>query len=294
MVGKGDVSLRKSPVAGREGGGPGDDQLLGAYLARGDQGAFEMIVARHGARVLRVCRQVLGRSPEVDDVFQATFLLLATRAATIRDRAALGAWLHGVAHRMAVRSKARSARRAARERQAGPATSVPEPDDPDLPYIRRVLHAEVDRLPEQFRRPILLCYLEGRTNEEAARLLGCPSGTLKTRLARGREILRGRLARRGIALTAALLLLLLPGAAKAEAVPPWLIATTTEAAMRRARGTRRDGPSPAGVGGARALRTALIAAALVVTTSAWLLCRPSPARGTWLRWLVDAFHKLCH
>ena len=292
MAGPADVAMRMPTAARPEGGGPPDEQLLGDFLAFGDEGAFEAIVARHGARVMVVCRQVLGRSPEVDDVFQATFLLLATRAAAIRSRGSLGSWLHGVAHRLAVRTKARSARRLARERRAGLERPRSEPDDLDLPQLRRVLHAEVDRLPDQFRRPILLCYLEGRTNEDAARLLGLPSGTLKTRLTRGREILQGRLARRGIVLTVALLLLLLPGSAEADDVPPWLIAATVEAARRRVGPARVSTPSR-GPRVPRIAGVALVAAGLVTATSAWVLCRPSPARGTLLRWLVDLFHKLC-
>jgi RNA polymerase sigma factor (sigma-70 family) len=270
-----------------------DDQLLEAYVSDGDECAFEAIVVRHGPRVMSTCRQVLGRSTEVDDVFQSTFLLLTTRAGSIRNRQSLGPWLCGVAHRMAVRSKVRAASRLARERQATPATVLPTEDDLDLPQLRLVLHDEVDRLPDRFRHPVLLCYLESRTYEEAARLLGCPLGTLKDRLTKGREILRGRLARRGIALSAMLLLLLLPGAASAEEVPPWLIDATVEDARGRTRRRRPRGPASPAISAARVATAAAWVSVLSASIFVWVLCQPSPARGTWMRWLLDLAHKVC-
>jgi RNA polymerase sigma factor (sigma-70 family) len=290
-----ECTLKESGDALRGGGFErlADDQLLESYLERRDERAFEAIVVRHGPRVLGVCRQVLGRSPEVEDVFQNTFLLLATKAGSIRNRRALGHWLCGVAHRMAVRSKVRTSRRIARERQVIPMRDSPAEDDLDLPQLRLVLHGEVDRLPDRFRDAVLLCYLEGRTNEEAARLLGCPLGTLKDRLAKGREILRGRLARRGIALTMVLLLLLLPGSASAEDVPPWLIATTVEKAQARMSGMRHHGPAATGMSAARVASAAALITVFTASTLVWVLFQPSPARGTWMRRLYDLAHKVC-
>ena len=270
-----------------------DVRLLEEFRARGDEGAFEAMVARHGPRVLGVCRQVLGRSAEVDDVFQATFLLLATKSASIRDPNALGAWLHGVAHRLAVRSKARSTRRLALERRAVPEAQATSEDDMDLPRLRLILHAEIDRLPDRLRRPILLCYMEGRTNQDAARLLDCPTSTLKERLSRGREVLKGRLARRGVALTSALLLMLLPSAAQAEEVAPWLVAATVEAARGRGRMGRRRPIPPIDGAPLRVVSAAIATTALLVATFAWAIFQPSPARGTVLRRIVDLAQKVC-
>lgn len=293
MVGQREGTLIR-PLQARGGGALDrrtDSQLLEAYLAQGDECAFEAIVVRHGPRVLSTCRQVLGRSTEVEDTFQSTFLLLATKAGSIRNRDFLGPWLCGVAHRKAVRSKVQATQRLARERRAIPVTVSPREDDLDLQHIRRALHDEVDRLPDRIRRPILLCYLEGRTNEEAARLIGCPLGTLKDRLIKGRDMLRGRLARRGIALTVALMLLLLPGAASAEDVPPWLIAATVEGARGRT-GRWLPGPTPANR--ARRVASAVVGISIVIASMfVWAIRQPSPARGTWMRQLFDLAHKVC-
>src|SRR5262249_50296146 len=153
-------------------------------------------------------------------------------------------------------------------------------------------HAEVDRLPDRFRRPVLLCYLEGRPSKEAARLLGCPPGTLKCRLAKGREILRRRLARRRAALTAAFLLLILPAPASAETGPRCVTDATVEEARRRPRRRHGAGVPPA-FDVARVGSTATGVMFLTVSTFAWVLFQPSPARGTWVRWLQDLAHKVC-
>src|SRR4051794_706928 len=211
--------------------GMADERLLGLYIDRGDEAAFEALVARHAPRVLGVCRQVLRRPHDVEDVFQSTFLLLARNAARIRKRASLGHWLHGVAHRQAVRLKMKANRRgAAEEESRGIAMAARQPDDEiDRRDLRRVVHEEIDRLPEKLRQPILLCYLGGLTNEDAARHVGCPLATLKVRLARAREILHGRLARRGIALSAALFLLIVPRTSPAAVVPRRLVKLTVKA-----------------------------------------------------------------
>src|SRR5262249_4910796 len=163
------------------------------------EAAFESVVRRHGPMVLRVCRDVLADGHDVEDAFQSTFLVLIRDAAAIRDPECLGRWLYEVASRVALRAKARVARRHSLERQV--AAMVPEgPEaDPGRSELRPVLHEELRRLPEKYRAPLVLCYLEGNTYEEAARRLHCPLGTLKARLVRGREILRGRLSRRGLA-----------------------------------------------------------------------------------------------
>ncbi len=172
-------------------------QLLERYVESRDETAFEAMVTRHGPMVLGVCRRALGFSPDADDAFQATFLVLIRRARELGPRDAIGPWLYGVATRVAARARVQASRR--RQSQAIP-LEFPVVDrggatiDPDLVEI---LDAELGRLPSKYRSPLVLCYLEGRTHEEAARDLQWPVGTVKGRLARARELLRSRLTRRG-------------------------------------------------------------------------------------------------
>ncbi len=181
--------------------GLSEGQLLDRFVSRNDASAFEALVARHGPMVLTVCRQWLRDPNDVDDAFQATFLVLVRKAGTLRRRDLLGNWLHGVAYRVAARSRAVSARRNATESPSevgtltAPASEV-RGFDPEL-------HEEVHRLPEKYRAPVVLCYLEGLTHEEAAERLKWPVGSVKGRLSRARELLRSRLTRRGIALAGA-------------------------------------------------------------------------------------------
>ncbi len=174
-------------------------QLLERYLERRDEVAFEALVARHAPMVLGVCRRMLGFTSDAEDAFQATFLVLVRRARDLGPRDAIGPWLYGVATRVASRARTQATRR--RRVQGSPMEYAPvnRPArglDPDLVEI---LDAELDRLPGKYRSPLVLCYLEGRTHDEAARELQWPVGTVKGRLARGRELLRSRLSRRGFA-----------------------------------------------------------------------------------------------
>jgi RNA polymerase sigma factor (sigma-70 family) len=183
---------------------PTDNQLLERYVAHRDAEAFATIVRRHGGHVWSVCRHVLGHYQDADDAFQATFLVLVSRAATIRKTAALASWLHGVAYRTA-----QSARRA-RKDQGSPGEE-PEAKVADQPVtaaalreVQAILDEEVGRLPERYRAPFVLCCLAGKSRAEAARELGWKEGTVSSRLAHARTALRQRLTRRGIALTTAL------------------------------------------------------------------------------------------
>jgi RNA polymerase sigma factor (sigma-70 family) len=174
-------------------------QLLERYVERRDEVAFEALVTRHGPMVLGVCRRLLGGSPEAEDAFQATFLVLVRRARDLRPRDAIGPWLYGVATRVAARARAQVARH--RRFQAS-GLDLPVPDQPGGavdPDLVEILDQELSRLPGKYRSPVVLCYLEGRTHEEAARDLQWPLGTVKGRLSRARELLRSRLARRGFA-----------------------------------------------------------------------------------------------
>jgi RNA polymerase sigma factor (sigma-70 family) len=180
-----------------------DRQLLDDFACRRDEGAFAALVGRHGAMVLRVCRRVLGHEQDAEDAFQATFLVLARHTASIQKRDALAGWLHGVAHRTAMKARRTAARRRAREeRTRPPATSSP----PGLMWeeVRTVLDEEVRRLAEPFRSAFVLCVLEGKTGPQAAAALGCKEATVYTRMNRARRLLQKALAARGIELASLL------------------------------------------------------------------------------------------
>jgi RNA polymerase sigma factor (sigma-70 family) len=185
-------------------GGLGDAQLVARFLDRDGadrEDAFAALVQRHGPMVLAVCRRMLpGRRADADDAFQAVFLALARKAATLRRADRLKPWLHGAAVRTARDARRRSAR--LRDREGGSLDHEPPcpASDPDLFELRAVLDEELARLPGRLREPLLLCELEGASRQDAARRLGLPEGTLSSRLARGRSLLRDRLARRGLAL----------------------------------------------------------------------------------------------
>jgi RNA polymerase sigma factor (sigma-70 family) len=200
---------------------PSDAELLRRFATQQDQAAFAFLVRRHGPLVLGVCRRVLGHPQDAEDAFQATFLILARKAGTIRQRQSLASWLYKVAYRTALRARAGRAQRKAREHLAGEPAVIYTAQSP-ADDLKALLDEEVRRLPEKYRAPILLCYLQGRTNEEAARQLHCPTGTLKIRLLRARELLRRRLTRRGLALSLTLLLAALAEEASA-AVPQALL-----------------------------------------------------------------------
>jgi RNA polymerase sigma factor (sigma-70 family) len=202
-----------------------DGELLARFRANRDDQAFAALVQRHGPAVLGVCRRVLRDPDAADDAFQATFLVLARRARSIRKPASVGCWLHGVAVRVAARHKGRLAR------QPRPVETVEASADPrdDVLWrdVRRVLDEEVNRLPERLRLPIYLCYFEGKTRDEAAEALGWKLTTLRGRLEDGRLRLRTRLALRGIELSAALLAV---SAAEGLAVSESLLTTSVRAA----------------------------------------------------------------
>jgi len=196
-----------------------DGQLLERFATRrGDPAgeAFAALVERHGPMVLRVCRSILRDRHDAEDAFQATFLVLVRKARTLWVRESIGPWLHGVAFRAAAHARSARIRRLVHERKAAEASSL-SVDDRGGDAIEAVLHEEIDRLPERFRAAILLCDVGVLTHEQAARHLGLPVGTVKSRLARGRERLANRLARRGVAPSAGLIGLLLgSGEAAAE------------------------------------------------------------------------------
>ncbi len=191
-----------------------EGELLERFVTRRDEAAFEALVARHGPMVLGVCRHLLRDPNDVDDAFQATFLVLVKKAGSVRQCELLGNWLYGVAFRVANRARALAARRTSRVASGHNAVenltaAVCRDDgglDPSTLFDQSPwLHQEVSHLPDKYRTPIVLCYFEGLTHDEAASRLGWPLGTVKGRLARARELLRRRLTRRGVTLSAAAL-----------------------------------------------------------------------------------------
>jgi RNA polymerase sigma factor (sigma-70 family) len=192
---------------GDDAGAVSDGELLRRFQVQGDEAAFELIVWRHGPMVLGVCRRILRDEHLAEDTFQATFLTLAQKAGAIGVRDAIPGWLYTVAHRAALAARARQARRAIVEPLAD-LTGIDQPaylqaDETAENEERHLLRQEVDRLPDAFRSVIVLCCLEGRSQAEAAEQLGVPTGTVESRLVRGRERLRRGLTARGLAMAAA-------------------------------------------------------------------------------------------
>ena len=280
-----------------------DGQLLARFSSgRGDasaEAAFAALVARHGPMVWGTCRRILRDHHAAEDAFQATFLILVRKAGSVRVDDSLGRWLHGVGVRVALRAKAVEARR-----RGGDLSSL-EPSvpalEPDLDGLRSAIDEEVDRLPSPYRSVVVLCHLEGLTRERAASRLGCPVGTVNSRLSRAGELLRTRLTRRGLApASGALAAWLAASEATAWAslaVPPNLVNATAASAAGVASGAATVGLVPAGVAAlwkatsrsmtmitwmkTTALGTTLLAMAAFATVAgraAWQEGRPAPRR----------------
>jgi RNA polymerase sigma factor (sigma-70 family) len=234
-----------------------DGRLLERFVNHQDQDAFAELVARHGPLVLGVCRRVLHDPHDADDVFQATFLVLARKARSIRKPGSLSCYLHGVAYRLALKLKASAGRRRALERRVPPAESKV---DLDLSWreVRALIDEELQRLPENQRQPLVLCYLEGQTQDEAASQLGWSRGTLKRRLECGRERLRLRLSRRGVTLGAGLFAAALTASTTRDAVNASLRRATVRVSLEsQAGGAQALTPSRAGLLAESALRSVL-------------------------------------
>jgi RNA polymerase sigma factor (sigma-70 family) len=247
----------------RDGGGMTDGQLLECFVSRRDEAAFETLVRRHGPMVLGVCRRVLRNPQDAEDAFQATFLVLVRKAASIGQRDLLGNWLYGVAYRTALDARAASIRRRARERQVSP---MPEPEaggGADVwSDLRPLLDQELSRLPDKYRVPVVLCDLEERTLRDVARQLGIPAGTLSGRLTTARRLLASRLARHGLALSGTALTAALYQGTASAGVPAPLVASTAQAATAVAAGQTAEGVVSAKVA---ALAAGVLKAMLVKT-----------------------------
>jgi RNA polymerase sigma factor (sigma-70 family) len=201
-----------------------DSQLLEAFLSRREEAAFEVLLRRHGPMVLGVCRRILRNTHDAEDAFQATFMVLARKACSLRSRELLASWLYGVACRTARKAQAMNAKRRLKERHAGEMPrSQSSVDEEQL----RQLDQELSRLPDKYRVPVVLCELEGRSRKEAARILGVPEGTLSWRLAQAKKLLARRLSRYG---TVAVMALLAESAASA-CLSPILRTSTMKAVL---------------------------------------------------------------
>jgi RNA polymerase sigma factor (sigma-70 family) len=219
------VRLARKLAGPAEGHAATDRQLLERFAAHREEWAFAVLVERHGPAVLAVCRHLLD-AHDADDAFQATFLVLARKARSVAWHESVGGWLHAVAHRIALKARGDAARRRRRERRFAGVLPIQPAADVLGQELRAALDGELGRLPARYHQPVVLCYLEGQTVEQAARQLLCPAGTVKSRLARARELLRSRLTRRGLALSAAAVAAAL-GQQHAHAAVPAALADAT-------------------------------------------------------------------
>jgi RNA polymerase sigma factor (sigma-70 family) len=257
-----------------------DAELLHTFITERDEDAFASLVERHGAMVLAVCRGVLHDLHDAEDVFQAAFLVLARKAHTIRKHDSLASWLHGVSYRLALKAKARIKRQAQLDDAAieTPASSV---DDLTFRELRAILHEELNRLPEKYRAPLLLCYWEGKTRDEAAEQLGVTSGAFKKCLERARGILGSRLVGRGLIPSAAIFTAAFFDSSARAAASGALIKSTAHAAVAFASGHGAPGVSVTAVALAQgAIRIMTITKWASTTAAAMLLV----AIGAGLTW----------
>jgi RNA polymerase sigma factor (sigma-70 family) len=216
-------------VLRQDGAGLTDGELMELYVTRREEAAFEALLHRHGPMVLGVCRRVLRNEADAEDAFQATFLVFARKAASIRSRNTVSSWLYSVAHNMALKAKAMNHKRRVKERESG--TAPKEESRAEVwQELQVLLDAELSRLPDKYRVPIVLCDLEGKTIKDAARQLGCPQGTLATRLNRGRAQLAKRLARHGLVLSGSAAIAALSHGEALACMPKALIDSTIRAA----------------------------------------------------------------
>jgi len=214
---------------------PTDAELLRRFAAHADETAFALLVQRHRGLVMTVCRNVLRQEQDAEDAFQATFLILARKVASIRERECIASWLHGVAYRTAGNARRHGMRRRKYEMQSRVSEGLSPLSEASFREWQAILDEEVRRLPEKYRAPFVLCCLEGKGREEAARELGWKEGTLSSRLSQGRNLLRDRLTRRGLTLSALLGAKALSAEAAMGGASAGLVAATTHAACRFAK-----------------------------------------------------------
>jgi RNA polymerase sigma factor (sigma-70 family) len=228
-------SLLRQEEAGRT-----DGELLERFISRRDEAAFDALLRRHGPMVFGVCRRLLRNEADAEDAFQATFLVLVRKAASIRPQMMVGNWLYGVAHSTALKARAMRIKRLTKEREAA-ARPKPEGSAQTWDRLSALLDQGLRALPDKYRAAIVLCDLEGTSIKEAAQQLGCPQGTVGTRLARGRRLLSQWLGRRGFALSGEVMASAIAHDSATAGVPPLLVRTTIQAASRVAAGRAASG-----------------------------------------------------
>jgi RNA polymerase sigma factor (sigma-70 family) len=272
-----------------------DRQLLERFSADRDEAAFATLVRRHGPLVMGACRRLLPQTQDAEDVFQATFLVLARKAGSIHWRDSVENWLYEVACRLARKTKLAVARRQAQERETAAMAKVAPRSEADCRELSSVLDEELQRLPGKYRTPLLLCFLEGQTRDQAARQLGWSLRTLDRRLQQGRDLLRRRLTRRGVTLSAGLLAAGLIQNSACAAVPVALTASTVRAALLFAAQHKAASAAASGVisaevaalvkGASKTLfitklktMTVLLLAAGIVSAAAGVLAQRGPAK----------------
>lgn len=205
-----------------------DAQVLERFVAHGEEAAFRLLLQRHGPMVLAVCRRILHDAHAAEDAFQAAFLVLALKAGSVRRETSLGSWLYRVACRIALNERSRACKQRSREREVAEMARRNAAPAPACSELRQALDEELSQLPEKYRAPLVLCLLEGKTHEEAARELHWPLGSMSRRLERAKQLLQTRLVRRGLALSVAGLMQALTVEAAPAALPATLLATTAQ------------------------------------------------------------------
>jgi RNA polymerase sigma factor (sigma-70 family) len=218
----------------RDGAGMTDGQLLDCFLSQRDDAAFGALVRRHGPMVWGVCRRVLHHHHDAEDAFQATFLVLVRKAASVEPKEMVANWLYGVAYQTALKARSVAARRKERERQVVEMSEPAVAEREGWHDLQPLLDQESRRLPDKYRVPLVLCDVEGKTRKEAARQLGWPDGTVAGRLATARRMLAKRLARHGLAVSGGALAAVL--SQKAASVPASVVSSTIKAASLLAMG----------------------------------------------------------
>jgi RNA polymerase sigma factor (sigma-70 family) len=271
-----------------------DAQLLADYFSRRDEAALASLVTRHAPMVWGVCHRVLGSQHDVEDAFQATFLVFVRKVASIRNKERLASWLYGVARRTALKARSTIARKRERERQVTAMPEAAEPEEGPLSDWRPLLDHELGLLPEGYRAVLVLCELEGKTRHEAARCLACPEGTVASRLARARTLLAKRLARHGLPVSGGALTVVCSQGAASAGVPASAVRSAIKAAsLFAARQTATGAGSPEAVELAEGVLKAMLlkklpalAAAVALTcllgmvASAWAVAQARPESAT--------------
>ena len=268
------IAQVRRAAMGPDGGGLSDGQLLTCFVDHRDDAAFEALVRRLGPMVFGVCRRVIANDHDAEDAFQATFLVLVRKAATVLPREAVANWLYGVAFQTARKGRAMAVKRRAREKQL---TAMPDPSQAsssrtasgapgDWSDLQSILDQELSRLPDKYRLPVVLCDLQGKTRKDAAGQLGWPEGSLSGRLSRARELLARRLTRRGVAISSAALAAAIGQNAASASVPAAVLASTLDAAK-----VFVTGSAVAGSGQAAALAEGVLKAMLITKLKAGAL-----------------------